>query len=245
MKIATLNCEGTRHLNELILPWLEREQPDIFCCQEFAEESLEVVARALGAKYHFLPTIKVANPQDYFDNPVGWYGVALFSKIPASVFHDCYYFKTDTVNEPIKKKPNSGWRAFLWMDVPNNHLAPTFSPEKLRLATTHFTWAAGGGINDEQRRDIVSLSQVLDEVQPDVLCGDFNAPRGGEIFSQLAERYRDNIPASVTTTLDQNLHRVPGLQLVVDGMFSQKNLPIRDVRVVDNVSDHCAVIGEL
>lgn len=93
------------------------------------------------------------------------------------------------------------------------------------------------------------IASRLKAKQDFVFCGDFNAPRGGEIFSMLSSKYRDNIPKEVTTTLDRNLHRngedegFP--EIVVDGLFSAGSHQAHDTRVVRGVSDHCAVISFL
>ena len=50
-------------------------------------------------------------------------------------------------------------------------------------------------------------------------CGDMNVPRGNETFNRLAEKYKDNIPLEYKTSIDQNLHRVKGLQVMVDGLY--------------------------
>ncbi len=248
MKIVSLNFEGLKHFQTLIAPWLSHEQPDVLCCQEFPQRELTTVEGLLESLGHFSPMIKVVESGKFVGNPPGWYGVALFVKrslvsqdtfTQTAIFSDRFYLKENI--DPVMYGPNSGWRTLVWADIPtssDNH-------KKLRVATTHFTWAPGGGINDLQRRDFISLSKLLDEVKPDILCADFNAPRGGEIFGQLSKRFRDNIPPEVTTTLDQNLHRMPGLQLVVDGMFSRPNVVIKNVRAIDGLSDHCALVGEI
>ena len=38
-------------------------------------------------------------------------------------------------------------------------------------------------------------------------------------FNRLAEKYKDNIPLEYKTSIDQNLHRVKGLQVMVDGLL--------------------------
>jgi hypothetical protein len=77
------------------------------------------------------------------------------------------------------------------------------------------------------------------------MCGDFNAPRGRLIFDRIATKYKDNIPPYVTTTIDKNIHHAGDLQLVVDGLFSTSKYEVRSVQVLDGLSDHCAIIGEV
>ncbi len=86
---------------------------------------------------------------------------------------------------------------------------------------------------------------LLDAEEGFVLCGDFNAPRGGEIFSELAARYRDNIPAQYTTSIDASLHRAGDLQLMVDGIFTTPEYQASSVLLHSGVSDHYAVTADI
>jgi hypothetical protein len=45
------------------------------------------------------------------------------------------------------------------------------------------------------------------------------------------------------TSLDQNLHRVKGLQYMVDGCFSSGDVNVTSVKLCDGVSDHMAVVA--
>jgi hypothetical protein len=45
------------------------------------------------------------------------------------------------------------------------------------------------------------------------------------------------------TTIDQYLHRKPGIQLVVDGLFSTPEYEVAHVKVKSGISDHMAVIA--
>ena len=78
-----------------------------------------------------------------------------------------------------------------------------------------------------------------------VLTGDFNAPRGGEIFAELASRYKDNIPNHYQSSLDPDLHRVKNLKLMVDGLFSTPDYNLGEVRLINGVSDHLAVAAKV
>jgi hypothetical protein len=93
--------------------------------------------------------------------------------------------------------------------------------------------------------------QILGTMGEFVLGGDFNAPRGGEMFSVLSSAYTDNIPLQYKTSLDLTLHRAArerGPQLgdkMVDGLFSTPAYSVSDVRLVDGVSDHMAVVATI
>lgn len=76
-----------------------------------------------------------------------------------------------------------------------------------------------------------------------IFCGDFNAPRGRQIWSILSSKLKDNVPNEITTTIDGNIHRAGNLQLVVDGLFTSSNYKVCDVQVISGVSDHCAIVA--
>lgn len=111
------------------------------------------------------------------------------------------------------------------------------------LVNNYFTWSPEGNPNLAQRADLKKLLKLLSQIPGFVMCGDFNAPRGREIFDKLAKVYKDNIPKDVTTTIDKNFHYAGDLQLVVDGLFTTKGYRVKGVKVINGVSDHCAIIG--
>lgn len=79
-----------------------------------------------------------------------------------------------------------------------------------------------------------------------VIAGDFNIPRGNEMYQKLQTHFRDNIPTEVESTVDPILHYankdISGtLKLVVDYIWSTPKYKVENVRVVSGVSDHCAL----
>ena len=79
-----------------------------------------------------------------------------------------------------------------------------------------------------------------------LLIGDFNSPRGKEVFTRLSCRYIDNMPKSLTTTLDKKYHRSKeNIKFVVDGIFSSPSLKVEHIKVVDGVSDHMAIVTSI
>ena len=113
------------------------------------------------------------------------------------------------------------------------------------ISTTHFTWTPDGDANEYQRKDLENLMKILDGYKSFVLAGDFNAPRGREIFSAIAAKYKDNIPLEYVSSIDSNLHRAPGLKLMVDGLFSTPDYKVEDAELVCGVSDHCAIVAKI
>lgn len=240
MKLISLNCERNKHL-DLIVPFLHEEQPDVVCAQEVFRHDIPVIEAAFGAQAYFVPLLKILSENTYHVPPLGEEGIAIFvsKKLIQRDFHFQYYVqKNSEIPEFNGSNPNAINRAVAWITVEKD--GATFV-----LADTHFTWTPDGSASDEQRANYVALENVLQTIPEFVLCGDFNAPRGGEIFTALAEKYADNIPSSVVTSIDPHIHRAGALQLMVDGMFSTPKYRVHDVRVVDGVSDHKAVVGEV
>ncbi len=117
-----------------------------------------------------------------------------------------------------------------------------------RVSTTHFTRTPDARVDDLQRAHFRIMSGLLsryDDAHGVILTGDFNTPRGDELYDTLAATYCDNIPPEVATTLDQRLHRVNGLMYVVDGLFTTPNYSVSDVEVIDGVSDHKAIVAKI
>jgi hypothetical protein len=65
----------------------------------------------------------------------------------------------------------------------------------------------------------------------------------------LADKYSDQIPVDIKTTLDASIHRSGSKpdfpEFVVDGLFTAGKYKVSDVRVVSGVSDHCALIANI
>lgn len=114
------------------------------------------------------------------------------------------------------------------------------------VANTHFTWSANGRPTQLQRCTFTRLSRFLAKYPELILCGDFNAPRGGEIFSLFTQRFTDNIPPEIATTIDSSNHYSgKKLELVVDNIFTTPGYQVSKIRVITGISDHCAVLGEV
>lgn len=115
---------------------------------------------------------------------------------------------------------------------------------ELRIATTHFPWTPDGQAREFQRDAVIRLiTAVQDEAV--VLTGDFNAPRGGPIFGELARALSDCIPAHVETSIDPCLHRAGPLTLMVDGFFASGHYHVSGVELHAGLSDHQAISGRI
>lgn len=239
LKLLSLNIEGDNHF-EPILRLVEREQPDVVCFQEVFEADLPFLQTSLHMQAQYVPTGLVTQPNNVRLSPKGKIGVAVFTRtLPQATSNAYYSGDPSSLGELNMRNPEVAPHAILRIDAVKDE-------SLYRIITTHFTWAAGGGVNETQRRDLQQLFNVLEPFNEYVLCGDFNAPRGKEIFNLLATHYKDNIPPEVTTTMDNALHRNPHLlPLVVDGLFTTPKYMAADVQVIAGVSDHRAIIANI
>lgn len=236
--IVSVNIEGDNHLDRII-PFLEKLTPDVVCLQECFAADLEVL------KFHHLPhstfcsLASVLLPNSVRLSPKGEWGLAILSSHPFSHTSEDYYQKNRTSLPKLDdKNPNTVNRAVQFAILNTQTL-------KIKIANTHFTWSSAGQITAGQRDDFQKMLAILDNSRPDILCGDFNTPRGKQLYSLLEERYLSAVPDSISSTIDQHLHRIPDIQLVVDGVFVDKKHQIISSKVYDGVSDHTAIVTQI
>lgn len=245
LKLVSLNVEWDRHM-ETVIPFLESEKPDVACILELLDADIPRLEEALGAKCFFTPTILQDTPRGQVKE-----GIGIFSRTGFSDVRAAQYAGTSGELALYSHDP-ADWGAGLEKSM----LVGT-AVEKdgvpYRILATHFTWTKDGEANERQRDDLKRLRAELSKEREFVLCGDFNAPRGKEIFSELASRYRDNIPVRYNTSLDAHLHRV-GAEVfkeqkmdtyMVDGCFTTPAYRAHNVHLVFGISDHAAVVAEI
>jgi len=223
IKLITLNVEQSNHLDKFV-PFLKEESPDIVCLQEVMKADVSFIKNELKMEGVFFPT----------SNKDGIEGTLLLTKLPCSPIQAQYYFGEGKV--PVYTDPYSKERVLLYTTVENQG-------KKFVIGTTHFSWTPDGDADELQWRDFHSLMKILKTFDNLILCGDFNAPRGREMFTEFTKHFKDNLPPEIESTIDPDLHRAKGLSLAVDTIFSTPHYLVRDVKVVSGVSDHKAVVG--
>jgi len=243
IKLISLNIERNLHY-DTALPFLRREEADVVCLQEILDRDVKRFEEALQMKALYVSTSyadKGRHTEELARLGVQE-GNALLTRLPITregVFY--YYGSPDVVprvTDPLAPDRYDHMRgAVIWASVQAGE-------HPFTIGTTHFTWTPEGSIVSKgQWQDVDALLKRLEEFPEFILCGDFNAPRGLPIWGKLAERFKDNIPPEYTTSIDQKLHFKPGIMYVVDGLFSSKEYRVFDVRLVEGVSDHKAVVG--
>jgi len=241
MKLISLNIEFNKHL-DLVLPFLERERPDVLCLQEMLEEDFLKFKQATGLEGIFRPWSYILTSY-HADLNGQKQGVAIFAKNIADSGFAFYVGSGENVAKPFPEYASSEEfrknKVLVWADVIDA------KGKQLRFATTHFPVTKEGASTPEQLAALDALCPILDTLGEFVLCGDLNAPRGNETFARLAKRYKDNIPEEYATSLDQNLHRVRGLIYMVDALFTTPSYAASEVRLADGVSDHMAIVAHI
>ncbi len=242
IKLISLNIELDRHL-DLVEKFLRKERPDVVCLQEVIESDFPKLVVELDMAGVFAAMGRYGVETEKGNRVLG---VGLISKLPMKDIRSVYYHgeEVSARNVLVKKQEDAQnyCRVLVSGKVQKDEV-------EFVVGTTHFTWAPDGQANDFQREHIRKLLSVLSHISEIVFCGDFNAPRGGEIFDAIAKHYKDHIPKHYTTSIDMGLHRfgakLKGKPLMVDGLFSTPHYEIRNVRLQDGVSDHCAIVAEI
>lgn len=236
LSLISVNIENRKHLSTAV-PFIEARKPDVLCLQEVPEEDLAAFAQAAGAAHsYFAPMILVdGKPQ----------GIALLSRFPFTAREAYYHHSRETVREFVRSDEESS-EAFVLL------MADIDAPDgPYRIGTTHFVWTPHGEADEFQRNALAQLEPLLAAEKPFVLCGDFNAPRGGEIANRLTALYPDAIPPEYATSIDAHLHRAGQTcpeclaDKMVDHLFMNPEYCAEHVELVSGVSDHMAIVAVL
>lgn len=233
LELLTLNIQNNRHL-ERVRATLVEHRPDIVCLQEAIESDCASLASSTG----YTVTYAVSGYVSDQPGPERNWGVAVLSRVPLLRHVRSYYADDPAIR--VLREPNDPRGVLLIIEL--EHLDQPY-----RIATTHFTWTPDGEINALQKADFPRMKALLARYPDYVLCGDFNAPRGKEMFSRFVNELEltDHLPASVQSTIDPEFHHVKGLTLVVDTVFSTPHYRVTNVRVLEGISDHKGILARV
>jgi exonuclease III len=251
IKLVSINIEADKHLH-LVLPFLQKECPDVCAVQEILEEHLPLVSKETGMSLvRFCPMALQPSFLDKSGPKDKKWGVAIFSRLPVIDSGERVYVGArDQIPvfakaEDEMSKPNSSNYVLCFAKISDGETIYT-------IATTHFTWTPLGLSTQYQKEHAQLLFAALDSIGNElVLCGDMNAPRGYGTWELFTERYTDTIPSKYRTSIYAPLHRVGNTKKeeladkMVDGLFVTKEYSAHDVRLEEGVSDHMAIVAML
>lgn len=249
MKLISVNIEVNKH-PETVLNFLKKEKADVVCFQELLEEEFEFYKKELNLNGIFQAFDYCKH---YIDLKVTYdinpelkgkkHGIAIFAKNiidSGSIFYKgneenvLKSFDEFVLDERLKNN-----NAFVWAQVKDD------DDIIFKFITTQLPVTHKGEVTPYQLEVIDALLLKLKNIGEFILCGDMNAPRGKKSFSLISEKYKDNIPLKYKTSIDQNLHRVKGIQFMVDCLFTTPIYKASNVKLIDGVSDHMAVIADI
>ena len=247
MKLLCVNIEGQKHVDK-IRELLQKENADVVCLAECFPDTIDYLT---GGKYPYrlyVPTYQVDQVEG--EGPLGLipsttrvWGEAIVSQYPLLDAQTTYLSMDSYGADNI---PTHG----------TDHHIPALivanikmGGETIRVGTVHLTWTPKASMTKRQRQNVAELIELLSG-QEIVLAGDFNLPRGNDVYVKMSKYFKDNVPSSIMTTLDPEFHytnkgQVKKLELVVDYVWSTPKYLVKSVRVISGVSDHCAITCEI
>jgi endonuclease/exonuclease/phosphatase family metal-dependent hydrolase len=229
----SLNIEKDKHLDR-ILNFILKNNIDILLFQEVILSDVPKIEKILSMRGYSALMKRLIK-----DNVTYFIGVSTLSLLPITNYYFRYYRGSEnscypsTIDSPINTS-----QVLIITNFELNGIS-------FCLVNTHFTWSPHGKEDDLQRIDLKKLLLQLKKIPDFVLCGDLNAPRGRIIFDTIASIYKDNIPDNVITTIDKNLHRAGTLELVVDCIFSTPKYTVKNVQLVEGLSDHLGIMADI
>jgi len=237
LALTSVNIERSKHLSK-VATFLRARAPEVVCLQEVVADDIAPLCQRLGYAHHFyVPMSRFPEP----DEPSSA-GVGILSRYAFASTEAIWYAGAGSGLDVLDRSSEEA-------RVATNRYSVALASIELRgatftLATTHFPWTDKGGTSNLQRAACDTLLRLL-KGRSLVLSGDFNAPRGKEIFDRLVAQWKDNIPPTLTTSIDPVLHRAGPLQLMVDGLFSSDDYSVSEVALHQGVSDHCAITARI
>lgn len=241
LKVIALNIEFDRHL-ETVIPFLKSEPWDLLLLNEILEENLGQFETELGTSAFFRPTMKLPRPTGDVT-----LGSAVMCRFPVNQEVIKY---AGSEGETLEVITDIGFHApklkyFLFVSSVEK------DGDAFQIGFTHFPWTKDGEADEYQRQAMDALLIAVQKKGEMALFGDFNIPRGKELYHVLLKEFKDNIPSEYKTSLDENKHRV-GVEhfreqkmdtYVVDYCFTTPNYSASDVSLRFGISDHAAVLA--
>lgn len=241
INLLSVNIEGDKHLDK-ILKLIDKINPDVICMQEVFEEDAKKFVEQIGGELFLSPIVLRSKSDDINGDIAQYFGTAIISKLPVRASAEKYYVgHKDNLPIHVSGKP------LCWRDHARSILSVVVKKDnqEFNIATTHFIKSEHGVADDFQKRNLPKLLDALADLKGFIICGDFNAPRGMEMFDTIAKKYKDNIDPKYTTSLDPDIHRAGPLPYMIDGLFTTPEYKVTHMHFETGVSDHYAIVSEI
>jgi endonuclease/exonuclease/phosphatase family metal-dependent hydrolase len=247
IRLVSLNVERSKHM-ELVLPFLKAAHADVVCLVELMEHDIEPIRAAAGEHFLFEPMCRVEYPGE----KPGIQGIGIFSRTPLENARALYYRGDRAVLKTYHHETRHATNRHMLLAAEVRS-----GGEAYRIGTTHFPVTPRGFADEHQRHDAAALLDILKSQGEIIFCGDLNAPRGDEIYKQLAAELKDNVPPEYTMSLDIKFHRAGAEALaesaramglpgqMVDYIFSTPGYAVSDVEMIGGLSDHKALVANV
>jgi endonuclease/exonuclease/phosphatase family metal-dependent hydrolase len=233
LALASINIERSKHLSR-VATFLRAHAPDVLCLQELVPDDLPMFREGFGYEHQlYIPMCRYLEQDRLRPTGIGILSRHAFTSTE-NIFYAGLGSGLDIVDRTSEETKVRTSRYSVGM------VGIALGGDIFTIGTTHFPWTDDARTADFQRTACDALLRLLKDRRL-VLCGDFNAPRGREIFGRLAAQWTDHIPPTYMTSIDPVLHRAGPLQLMVDGVFSTQDYSVSEVRLHPGVSDHCAI----
>ncbi len=243
LKLISINIETNKHYDR-ILPFFQRENPDVVCLQE-APESFANELQRLGFETFFTP---MCIDKDPTSDELTTIGLIMASKFPFESKAIYYHKPTDEIVLFDRSDfHNTVSDAYIFSSIKTQEGI-------YNIATTHPLKTKDGAEDDFQIGIINVMLEKLALEESHIICGDFNIPRGyNSNYNLIAAKYKDCIPETYKSSLDKDLH-VKGHNepngpitdvYMVDYIFTQPPYRAEHVRLEFGLSDHAGIVAEI
>lgn len=260
--ILHLNIERNKH-TDAVITLLKEKDPHVVCFAEAMHSDVVAISAQLGYTFAFAPLVLL---KDGTENDQE--GSAILSKYPILDIQKHGYNDTAeaiplevALDDLITKNGERPKNRFLWNYTLLTACIQASDDQTVTISTTHFPvtdHSAQGHKDhvikslqnvDDMERSKIYLERLIAALRlvdgPLVFTADLNNPRGEYFYDTLAHELVDQVPSSLTSSIDPNLHKTKGLNFIVDTIMTSPDISAQSFEVIEGVSDHKAFLATL
>src|SRR3989344_1795508 len=260
--ILHLNIERDKH-TDAVIELLKEKNPHVVCFAEAMRSDVVAISAQLGYTFAFSPLVVLADDVESDQE-----GPAILSKYPILEIQKHGYNDTVSaiplevaIDDLVTKNGERPKNRFAWNYTLLTARVQLGDGQTVTISTTHFpvTDHSAHGYEDHVIKNLQNVDDMghsrtyLDRLittlrsilGPLVFTADLNNPRGEYFYDTLAHELVDQVPLSLTSSIDPNLHRAKDLKLVVDTIMTSSDVSTQSFDVIEGVSDHKAFFATM